>query len=580
MSDHDRIHVIRAIQDFRSARQKANLKEILSHLSGESNALLPFDEVRQKLKAQVSSKKILKEIPIASIIGSVNRYQDFTRDFLPGRNIVEERWANIEAANQGMEGLPPIEAYQMGDVYFVDDGNHRVSVAKQLGAKEIQAYVTEVRSRVPLSPDTRPEDLILKFEYTEFLENTNLDQTRPEADLSVTVPGQYEILQEHIAVHRYYMGLEQQQDINPFEAAADWYDKVYLPVINIIRERGLLSDFPKRTEADLYLWLAEHRAALEENLKGDIGVASAADDLVHQFSPRTRRVLSRLGNKIAKAFIPGMLEPISRPIESQTLASLAIGEQHLFRKILVPVNGHQDGWFALGQAIVVARRENASLRGLFIQGEALDSDIPPAQAVQDEFSNRCQAEGVQFDFSVKPGDIVQNICEAARMSDLVVINLTYPPDPSAIARLSSGIRSLIRKCPRPILFTPQVSIPLENALLVYDDSLQAQEALYIATYLACQWRVTMHVISIGDEKNLDEIQAHARQYLKDHDIKARYDTYTKSRSVDAIQRRVDNFDIDLLLLGGYSRNPLIELIQGSDVDDLLRQSRIPLLVCR
>ena len=580
MSDLDRIHVIRAIQDFRSARQKANLREILSHLSGESNALLPFDEVRQKLRAQVGSKKILKDIPIASIIGSVNRYQDFTRDFLPGRNILEERWANIEAADRGMEGLPPIEAYQMGDVYFVDDGNHRVSVAKQLGAKEIQAYVTEVRTRVPLSPDTRPEDLILKFEYAEFLENTNLDQTRPEADLSVTVPGQYEVLQEHIAVHRYYMGLEQKHDITPFEAAADWYDKVYLPVISIIREHGLLLDFPKRTEADLYLWLAEHRATLEENLKNEVGFASAADDLVHRFSPRTRRVISRLGNKITKAFIPGMLEPISRPIESQTLALLANGEQHLFRKILVPVNGHQDGWYALAQALVVARRENASLRGLFVQGEAVDGDTPPAKTIQDKFSNRCQAEGVQFDFSVKSGDITQNICEAARMSDLVVINLTFPPDPSAIARLSSGIRNLIRKCPRPILFTPQVSTTLKHALLAYDDSLPAQEALYIATYLACQWRATLHVISIGDETDLDDIEAHARQYLKDHDIKARYDSCTKSKSVEVIQRRVDNFDINLLLLGGYSRNPVIELIQGSEVDDLLRQSRIPLLVCR
>ncbi|HEX9090347.1 MAG TPA: universal stress protein, partial [Anaerolineales bacterium] len=474
----------------------------------------------------------------------------------------------------------PIEAYELGEVYFVDDGNHRVSVAKQLGAKEIQAYVTEVHSRVPLSPDIRPEELILKFEYADFLENTNLDQTRPGADLSVTVPGQYEILQEHIAVHRYYMGMEQQHDIPPFEAAVDWYDKVYLPVVIIIRDHGLMFDFPKRTEADLYLWLSEHKAALEENLKSDVGVASAADDLVHQFSRRTSRVISRLGNKISKAFIPGVLEPISRPIQSQTLASLAKGEQHLFRKILVPVNGYQDGWFALGQALIIAKCESTSLLGLFIQGETVDSDTPSAQAVQDEFSTRCQAESVQFDFHVKSGDITQNICEAARMSDLVVVNLTYPPDPSALARLSSGIRNLIRKCPRPILFTPQVSIPLEHALLAYDDSLQAQEALYIATYLACQWRVTMHVLSIGDETNLDDIQAHARRYLQDHDIKARYNSSTKSQSVEAIQRNVDNFDIDLLLLGGYSRNPVIELIQGSEVDDLLRQSRIPLLVCR
>ena len=172
----------RAIKDFRSARQKATLREIIARLKGESLDLLSFEDVRHKLKAQIGSKKVLKEIPIKGIIGSVNRYQDFMRDFLPRRNINEERWINIDTANQGMLGLPPIEVYQIDEAYFVSDGNHRVSVAKQLGATEIQAYVTEVRSRVPLTDDIRLEDLILKSELVEFLENTNLDKLRPDSN--------------------------------------------------------------------------------------------------------------------------------------------------------------------------------------------------------------------------------------------------------------------------------------------------------------------------------------------------------------------------------------------------------------
>jgi len=103
-------------------------------------------------------------------------------------------------------GLPPIEVYQIGEVYFVQDGNHRVSVAYQLGARYIQAYVTEVQTRVPLTPDVQPVDLILMAEYADFLEGTRLDELRPGADLRTSIPGQYQALSEHIDVHRYYMG--------------------------------------------------------------------------------------------------------------------------------------------------------------------------------------------------------------------------------------------------------------------------------------------------------------------------------------------------------------------------------------
>jgi hypothetical protein len=148
-----------------------------------------------------------------------------------------------------MGGLPPIEVYQIGEAYFVRDGNHRVSVARELDAPTIQAYVTEVRTKVPLSPDDQPDDLILKAEYADFLEQTQLDKLRPGANLSLTVPGRYRTLQEHIAVHRYYMGLDQEREIPYEEAVTHWYDEVYLPVVQVIQERGILRDFPERRSA-------------------------------------------------------------------------------------------------------------------------------------------------------------------------------------------------------------------------------------------------------------------------------------------------------------------------------------------
>jgi hypothetical protein len=268
-----------AIDDFHKARSLAALKEILARITGESTQLLSFDEVRQKLKVKGSYDKGLRDIPLDAIVGSVGRYNDFTRDFLPKQDVDETRWARVKVAATGLVGLDPIEVYQIGDVYFVKDGNHRVSVARQLGATHIQAYVTEIRTRVPLTPNVKPDDLILKAEYADFLEKTRLDEYRPQSDLNVTGPGQYPILLEHIDMHRYFMGLDYQRDVSYEEAVTHWYDHVYLPIVQIIRERGILRFFPDRTETDLYLWIAEHRAALEKELGWRINPEDAAIDL-------------------------------------------------------------------------------------------------------------------------------------------------------------------------------------------------------------------------------------------------------------------------------------------------------------
>ncbi len=579
MDDRPVINSVHAIQDFRAARQKATLREMMARLSGESTELLSFEEVRQKLKAQVGPKKVLKEIPIKAIIGSVNRYQDFSRDFLPGRNVTEERWANVELATYGMTGLPPIEAYQIGEAYFVSDGNHRVSVARQMGVEQIQAYVTEVHTRVPLTPDVRPEDLILKAEYTDFLEDTILDQLRPESDLSVTVPGQYVVLEEHISVHRYFMGLEQNHEIPYGEAAADWYDKVYLPVVEIIRQQGLTRDFPDRTETDLYLWIAEHRAPLEEELNTQMEVVNAADDLADQYSKRPYRVIARLGNKLVKVLVPEIFTPgPAAGVWRQSIVEPR-HEERLFNDILVPVNGMVDGWWGLEQALVVAQREGSKLHGLFIAESSNQQESQFSEDLRKEFDQKCAGGGQHGDFQVMVGDVTETICERARLNDLVVMNLAYPPDTSLLNRMSSGIRNLVQRCPRPILFTPQVTRPLRNALLAYDGSLKAQEALFISTYLAGMWKIPLEVITIGDAQAVADIQGDARMYLQGHAIAANYIT-ADGRADELILDYVEKLNTDLLLLGGYGRNPILELMQAGAVDEILRRSNIPMLICR
>ncbi|MCK5054262.1 MAG: hypothetical protein KAR65_08285, partial [Anaerolineales bacterium] len=240
MSDMSQQSISSAVQDFRRARRKAALQEVLSRFTSKSVGLLSYEEVSDSLKGRKSVKQELREIPLDAIVGSVGRYKDFTRKFLPLQDSDEGRWARVKAAVMEMRGLPFIEVYQIGDVYFVLDGNHRVSVARQLGARHIQANVTKVITKVAISPDIQHDELIVKAEYAEFLDYSSLDVLRPEADMSVTAPGQYHKLDQQISIVRDFKGNDLGQEISYEEAVAHWFDEFYLPVANAIRDRGLL----------------------------------------------------------------------------------------------------------------------------------------------------------------------------------------------------------------------------------------------------------------------------------------------------------------------------------------------------
>ena len=128
-----------AVQDFQSARQRASVQEILARLTGKNNQLLSYDEVADKLKLRARTERGTRHIPLDAIVGSVGRYTDFTRTFLPRRANDQDRWARVQAVMEEGAGLPPIAVYQVGEVYFVIDGNHRVSIARQNGSKTIEA---------------------------------------------------------------------------------------------------------------------------------------------------------------------------------------------------------------------------------------------------------------------------------------------------------------------------------------------------------------------------------------------------------------------------------------------------------
>jgi hypothetical protein len=282
----------RAQVDFAAARRKAFWNEVLSFLSGRSNELLSWDEVRDKLRVRGQIYRGLQAVPLDKIVGSVGRYRDFDRVFLPAQDRTADRWRSIARAHYDAVSLPPVKLYRIGDAYFVLDGNHRVSVARERGMAFVDAEVIEAKSRIPAGTDLDADQLVIKGEYAAFLERTRLDELRPDQRVEFTIAGGYERLLEHVAVHRYFLGLEQQRFVSSDEAVCDWYDGVYLPLVSIIRERRILEQFPGRTEADLYLWIIDHQHYLRERFGPDVAARQAADHFADHYTSRpVKRVL-------------------------------------------------------------------------------------------------------------------------------------------------------------------------------------------------------------------------------------------------------------------------------------------------
>jgi hypothetical protein len=245
--------------DFSKARLKSFINQVVSVLSGQPTTLLSYDEIKESLHIGGPIYRGVKTIRVDQIAGSLNRYHEFDRAFLPKEDQLASRWQKVDRAFYQEINLPPVVLYKVGDVYFVVDGHHRVSVAREQGQVFIEAEIRECATRVNITPNIKPEDLKILGSKVHFLERSALDHIRPDANIKSTIPDGFERMLEHIAVHRYFMGLDLKRDISEEEAVAHWYDTVYVPIVEIIRSSKILKDFKGRTEGDLYLWTLDHQ---------------------------------------------------------------------------------------------------------------------------------------------------------------------------------------------------------------------------------------------------------------------------------------------------------------------------------
>ena len=254
----------RARYDYEQARRKSFVNRAMAALSGEPTSLLSYDEIRKKLHIGGPVDRGVQTVQLDQIAGSLNRYHQFDRFFLPTQDTDSQRWQNISRVMYQDIDLPPVVLYKVGQVYFVVDGHHRVSVAREQGVEFIEAEVRECATRVDITPDLKPEDLEILHTKVHFLERSHLDVLRPGSNIDLTIPDGFDRILEHIAVHGYFMGLDLKRDITDAEEVTDWYDKVYLPIVNVIRSCDILDDFPEKTEGDLYLWVLDRQRYLHD----------------------------------------------------------------------------------------------------------------------------------------------------------------------------------------------------------------------------------------------------------------------------------------------------------------------------
>ena len=255
---------IRAIQDFDSARARAFRRSLTSILTGRATRLRSIEPLLRAAGLEGRAFGGVREIPVAKIVGSVapeGKAGDFDPEFLPVNRRMRERWTRIYLAMVEGDELPPIDVYKVDGNYYVIDGHHRVSVARNLGRPMINARVIDIKTRAPLDPDVDAGAMLRAAEYAAFLETTQLHRSRPDARLECSRLGRYDEILKHILGHGYFMSLELKRRVPLQEAAASWYDHVYHPIAEAIRQHKVLEQLPGWTEADVYVevtrrWLA------------------------------------------------------------------------------------------------------------------------------------------------------------------------------------------------------------------------------------------------------------------------------------------------------------------------------------
>lgn len=563
----DRQAYRKALDDFHRLRSKAALERFWAGIRGESLDLLAYDEVSSKLRAVSQTNLGLKQVPLKNIIGSVNRISDFDRNFRPLSDDDSSRWANVKAAMTSpfTTGVPPVSLYKIGEAYFVMDGNHRISIAKQMGLDSIEAYVTEVKTKVPLSSSFTLEELVEKAALADFLEDTHLDRILPGIDLSLNRIENYPLLHEHINVHQYYMGIDQNRQVSFDEAALDWYDHVYTPVVRIIEDSELNYEFPELTLTDLYLWVLDKQQALFEEHGTSFKTENVVDFVASQEGKQTKttgtaaeRELNKGGDAVSQGY-----------------------SDCLFRDILVGVSHSDLELLALQQAMMMNRCSDGNIIGLHVKAET-DLATPETEAeLETSFYQQLNENQMNGRFIKVLGNVSKTLQKYGLLSDVMIVKLSYPPGGSVFDRLGSGIITLLQSSRRPVMFVKDVVTPVSRILLIFDEGEKGREAFYIAAYYAARYGCGLFIVlPEKDGKSSETALSFAGDYLSEVNLDFQLVSISSNQLDESLVNLIEENSISTVMVGGYRSTGLLGRIFSSNVDRVLELSEVPVLVCQ
>ncbi len=293
-----------AESDFSKARSKALINEIQHFLNPEESQLLSFTDVKKMLKPSGEVYQGMQVVPVKLIAGSEGRYKDFDNHFFPKSIHLKKRWTSIDKAHLSDVILPPIVLYELGGLYFVRDGNHRVSVARAQGVENIDAEVISLQSEIRLKPNMTVSQMmqqVIHYEKRVFYSETSFGDITDCWNLDFTATGQYDVIYNHIIIHKYYINQNQTEEIPMEDAILSWYRQVYVPVITVIAQQRIMRRFRRRTPGDLYVWIIKYWDDLKQRFGNDVSLDKAAEDFTKEFGDTA---FSYFCKKIKKLFHP------------------------------------------------------------------------------------------------------------------------------------------------------------------------------------------------------------------------------------------------------------------------------------
>ena len=272
--------------DFAKARKKALFNEIQHFLKPEEAAMISFRDIKELLKPQNQTYLGMQVIPIEKIVGSEGRYKDFDNQFFPKNTFIKERWEHVDEAVIKDIILPPIKVYELGGLYFVRDGNHRVSVAKSKGVEFIDAEVVSLQSEIRLPPVRSLTGMIkeiISYEKRNFYFETSFGDITDYWCLDFSTTGQYDVIYNHILTHKYFINQNQEKEISIEDAITSWFNTVYLPVIHTIDKYKIMKYFKHRTKSDLYVWIIKYFDELKRKFGDNCSLEDAVFDITNEY---------------------------------------------------------------------------------------------------------------------------------------------------------------------------------------------------------------------------------------------------------------------------------------------------------